>query len=191
MKQIISLTLSALLMGGSFSPAFAHTPKQKVSRFEIIGLIDTGLDKHFDLISKKSLSLTESEKQAVFNYKEKGALGVSISNMILGLGLGSFFSGDVTGGFIQFGGQTASLTLLSIISQISIASGRTEPSSEEKLGIFLLGLSFVAFRIYGGISPFVDAHIYNQKLKTALNMNTKVSLNNQPTINLAKLNFQF
>lgn len=184
--------LSTLLAASFFLPALpVFSQEQKPSNFEIMYLIDDGLEKNMESIKSKSSGLSDSERLMIFSQKKKEPILPFILNLVLGLGIGSFVSGDVWGGGIEAAGEIGGLVLFSVASGAANAafSENLRKSLEQRdtLGgsatgidsgtgaygvLAIVGIaSLVGFRIYGLVQPFMFSSGYNTKLQGALTGN--------------------
>jgi hypothetical protein len=130
--------------------------------FEIQALLKNGLNKNYETIQEKSSVLNPDEKIFLFDTYKKGSAIPFVVNMIAGFGIGSYIQGDIVGGTIQLSGEV--LSILTIYSAFI-------PGPHVETVIKTGAISYLIFRLYGCVSPFVFKDIYNTKLKNALHYN--------------------
>lgn len=157
MKKIISLFVIIFLLFATV-PCKSFAEENKISSFEIMQLIDLGLEDNYQKISSLSQGLSDSEKIMIFSQKKKDPTVPFIVNLLIGLGIGSFIAGDTNAGWTELIGELSGAVL------IGIGSSSRDLSIIASLG----ALDIMIFRIGGLIRPFTFSGEYNSKLQLAL-----------------------
>ena len=122
---------------------------------------------------------TDLRRQKEFQYEQqrKDPWGPFVLNFLLGLGIGSFVQGDITGGLIVAGGELLGLGL--IITWASAAAedvvyddgGYRLESTTSSNGTLILGASILAAaRVAALVVPFTYANSFNEKLRGELGL---------------------
>ena len=150
---------------------------------EAVVLIKTGLDKNFNQLQDMSGSLTLNERTLLYEAYKKSTTAPLLLNLFIGMfgvgGIGSFVQGDMTGGTVaicgQFGGEILLFAGLAIIASNRGGVYTVDMSAPANItaAIFEVvgGAATLGFWIFGLVRPFQYAGTYNEKLKSALNLN--------------------
>lgn len=196
MKKIICMLLGLLLIGTAFCQDFSENEKADVQQTESIKpkvefLINSNLKKNVDEISTLALKLTDSEKMDLYKNYEKTSMTPVLLNTLVGFGLGSYTSGDKTGGIIGTCLDAAAIMILCAgvsaeqkrIKEVSeyqaekiLNPGHVdlalENESNASFSVFPYLLIIAAARTYGGIRANSYTKKYNKTLAGALGVNS-------------------
>ena len=114
----------------------------------------------------------ESSDRAFLQYEiqKVDPWGPFALNLLLGLGIGSFVQGDITGGLLVAGGEVVGAGLL-------IAGASSVVNDPEGAGgtMMVVGVGLLtAARIAGLVFPFTYANSFNEKLRRDLGINVSI-----------------
>jgi hypothetical protein len=158
---------------------------------DIDALIREGLNKNFDSIREEATDLSETDRLEIYNQHKKSHLKGGLINVIPNLlicnnfGIGNFIQGDTLSGVITLSGNLVGIGLLlyGFADQRRIEqnlTGDIVPMS----GFFVIGpIVSWAFSMFGTVRAFVYPVSYNDKLKTALQIN-QVSVDIEPSLSI-------
>ena len=73
--------------------------------FSVQELIDDGVEANFARIQNAAASLTQAQKEALYEENSKSAVGPVLLSIFVGYGLGSWVEGDLVGGIIGTAGD--------------------------------------------------------------------------------------
>ena len=185
LKSLLSLFLVLLLFLTGPTGVWAAEPPPSAQEQEaeteplfpqqsqaVIELIELGLDTHSSEIRQLTQSLQPSEIEQIYYHKKKEP-GIPMAlNGMLAYGVGSFFWGDPTGGYIQFFGEIASALVFMILSITVSLSFELKSERDEVIrnhpAFWASMVGLFCFRIFGLIRPIFFVHGYNQDLQAAL-----------------------
>lgn len=114
----------------------------------------------------------ESSDRAFLQYEiqKVDPWGPFALNLLLGLGIGSFVQGDITGGLLVAGGEVVGAGLL-------IAGASSVVNDPEGAGgtMMVVGVGLLtAARIAGLVFPFTYADAFNEKLRRNLGIDVSI-----------------
>jgi hypothetical protein len=120
-------------------------------------LIDQNLMRNAPLIAQEAADLTVGQRMMLVNQYEKNAGLPFAVNFLVGLGIGSYIQGDVTGGTTALAGE-----LISAVVMYSGIYGYNDATAG------FGAVSYIGFRIWSWFRPFGYTRKYNRTLQSAL-----------------------
>lgn len=140
-------------------------------------LINEGLEKNLDGIAALSINLSPLEKSILYEaYRMNPALSLTV-NATVGMGIGSYIQGDVTGGTIALVGELCSISVAGAGYFLMSENPGSEVLRPVGIGILAAGaISFAVFRVFECLRPYAYASDYNNLLVDALNGRGSLSI---------------
>lgn len=194
MKRIIMIFMLCILVSsvGVFAASFPKQVAMDGTTLELSNLLNRGGSlKNTEQISSLSSTMDQFTRTAFYDSYKKPVLWPTLTNTVLGFGIGSFFQKDWLGGGLGLGFDLVGTALLStgaillgtnVIILVLLApfyaitgqkpSGEAVKLSDPGAVCLLSGLGvLVASRIFEIIRPIVFGKSYNKALNASLNKN--------------------
>lgn len=188
--MLVLVFLLALVSRAVAADADSGAPAAASPAFDIDTLIRSGVFGNEDRIRDAAATLSEAERQQVYDEYRKPAFRYSLLNLVPGFGLGSFIQRDGFGGRICLAGDIVGIGGIGvgyvgmIVTGFSImidalfasASEEAEEDLEDASGaftafmiVFYCGIAiFGSSKVFGAIRPIYYASKYNSALKSSL-----------------------
>jgi len=168
-KPVLLLCLFLLLLSVLFA---SNSPVSSISL-----MIDSDFSGNYDSIFKESTYLSDHEKMSLYSMYENSPTVPFIVNFLVGAGIGSFIQGDKQGGFTALVADVVGIGIFSTGYTQALSSVYYGQTSSEGSGMILLGAGIMlASKIYQIIRPFSFSKEYNNRLRSSLQGNMKISL---------------
>ena len=140
-------------------------------------LIDDGLYRNMDEITAEALGLNQDQRYMLYSAHEEDPMIPFVLSLLVGMGVGSYVQGDLTGGLISTGLDLAGIAAVYVGYMMLATTILDDPYDSMydmpvvEMSLILGGVAVISFsRVFQLVRPFTYAERYNHDLRIALQM---------------------